>query len=107
MGDPDRGNWFSAWFLFGSGEAAELHTSPTPLSICPSVGGPVLRLGSEFASCLFNEEWLPPLKPLLQRPSFPLPHTAIVAAIAGAVYDRFSQWFFWTNDSRQELFTSL
>lgn len=56
MGDPDRGNLFSAWFLFGFGETAELRTSPTPLSICPSVGRPVLLLKSEFANCLFDEE---------------------------------------------------
>lgn len=57
MGDPDRGNLFSAWFVFGFGEAVELVARAIPLSICPRVGRPALLLGSEFASCLFSEEW--------------------------------------------------
>lgn len=73
MGDPDRGNLFSAWFLCGFGEATELGASPIHLGICPSVGRPVLLLGMEFARCLFNEEGLFLLKLLLQMLPLPLP----------------------------------
>lgn len=47
MGDPDRGNLFSAWFLSGLGEAAEQGASPILLSTCPCVGRRVLLLGTK------------------------------------------------------------
>lgn len=45
MGDPDRGNLFSAWFLSGFGEVAELGASLIHLGFCSSVGRPMLLLG--------------------------------------------------------------
>lgn len=49
MGDPDRGNLFSAWFLSSLGEASKLGASHILLGICPSVGRSVLFLGTKFA----------------------------------------------------------
>lgn len=54
MGDPDRGNLFSAWFLFVFGEAAKLDASPILLSICPGVGRPETLLGSRVCQLSFQ-----------------------------------------------------
>ena len=53
------GNLFSAWFLLGFGEVAELGASPILLGICLSEWGPLLLLeGGTVCQLSFSEEWL-------------------------------------------------
>lgn len=52
MGDPDRGNLFSAWFLFGLGEVAKLGAGPPTTVPLSRLGRPVL-LGDRSLLAVF------------------------------------------------------
>lgn len=92
MGDPERGNLFSAWFLSGFGEGANLGASLVLLGIYPSSGGPVLLLGWSLPVLFPMKNGSPFGSPSPDLP-FPLLSQGHGAATASVECSSFSGWF--------------